>query len=70
MWRVARVMAWHIHRERLLAHPPDILLRPKVEHYGSLDFRDVRGILQAGTAEAERHLAELKALAGKKQKSC
>ena len=62
MWRAARVMAWHIHEARLLAHPPDVLLRPKVEHYGSLDFRDVRGILQAGTAEAERHLAELKAL--------
>ena len=69
MWRAARVMAWHIHRERLLAHPPDVLLRPKVEHYASLDFKDVRGILLAGTAEAERHLAELKALVGGRRKS-
>lgn len=67
MWRAARVMAWHIHRERLLAHPPDVLLRPKVEHYGSLDFRDVRGILLAGIAEAERRLAELEALTGRRQ---
>jgi NTE family protein len=62
MWRVARVMAWHIHGQRLSAHPPDILLRPRVEHYGSLDFRNIKDILLAGTAEAERHLAELKAM--------
>ncbi len=62
MWRAARVMAWHIHKERLSAHPPDVLLRPKVEQYGSLDFRELRGPLLAGVAEAERHLVELKAL--------
>jgi NTE family protein len=62
MWRAVRVMAWHIHKERLLAHPPTVLLRPKVERYGSLDFRELEGILQAGAAEAERHLTELKAL--------
>jgi len=62
MWRAVRVMAWHIHKERLLAHPPTVLLRPKVERYGSLDFRESKGILLAGAAEAERHLMELKAL--------
>jgi NTE family protein len=62
MWRAVRVMAWHIHKERLLAHPPTVLLRPKVEHYASLDFRELEGILLAGAVEAERHLTELKAL--------
>lgn len=62
MWRAVRVMAWHIHEERLMAQPPNVLLRPKVERYGSLDFRKLKGILLAGAAEAERHLTELKAL--------
>jgi NTE family protein len=62
VWRAARVMSWHIHQERLSAHPPDVLLRPKVEQYGSLDFKELRGPLLAGVAEAERHLEELKAL--------
>jgi predicted acylesterase/phospholipase RssA len=52
-------MACHIHRERLSAHPPDVLLRPQIEQYGSLDFSDLDGPLLAGVAEAERHLAEL-----------
>ncbi len=62
VWRAARVMAWHIHQERLSAHSPDVLLRPQVEQYGSLDFGDLKGPLLAGIAEAERRLAELKAL--------
>jgi NTE family protein len=64
MWRAVRVMAWHIHRERLSAHPPGVLLRPDVGRYGSLDFKELKGLLRAGVAEAERHLTELKALAG------
>lgn len=63
MWRAVRVMTWHIHQGRLAAHPPDVLLRPEVEGYGSLDFRELEGLLLAGVAEAERHLRELKALA-------
>lgn len=59
VWRAVRVMAWHIHKERLSAHPPDVLLRPKVKGYGSLDFSDLSGPLLAGAAEAERHLTEL-----------
>lgn len=62
MWRASRVMACHIHEERLAAHPPDVLLRPGVADYGSLDFRDLSGPWQAGVAEAERRLPELKAL--------
>jgi hypothetical protein len=62
-------MAWHIHQERLLAHPPDVLLRPKVEQYASLDFKELRGPLLAGVAEAERHLVELKALREKPVRS-
>jgi NTE family protein len=62
MWRAVRVMAWHIHTERLAAHSPDVLLCPQVGDYGSLDFRNLSGPLQAGVAEAERQLAALKAL--------
>lgn len=62
MWRAVRVMAWHIHEQRLAAHPPDVLLRPDVAGFGSLDFKDLEGPLQAGVAEAERHLAAMKAL--------
>lgn len=62
MWRAVRVMAWHIHEERLSTHPPDVLLRPEVADYGSLDFRDLSGPLQAGVEEAERRLPELRAL--------
>jgi NTE family protein len=62
MWRSVRVMTWHLHQKRLAAHPPAVLLRPAVDNYGSLDFKDVTGPIQAGIEEAERHLAELKAL--------
>ncbi|MEW5957173.1 MAG: patatin-like phospholipase family protein [Chloroflexota bacterium] len=63
MWRSVRVMTWYLHQQRLTAHPPHVLLRPAVQDYGSLDFKDLDGPLLAGRAEAERHLAELRALA-------
>jgi NTE family protein len=62
LWRSHRVMAWHIHTERLKACPPDILLRPSVEQYGMLDFKDVQGPIAAGIAEAEKHLPAIRAL--------
>jgi NTE family protein len=62
IWRAVRVMTWHLHEERLTAHPPDVLLRPTVEGYASMDFKDVRGPLLAGAAEAERYLPAIKAL--------
>ncbi|MSP13882.1 MAG: hypothetical protein EXR62_13115 [Chloroflexi bacterium] len=62
IWRAVRVMAWHIHEGRLAANPPDVLLRPAVEAYGSLDFTDTEGPIRAGSAAAERHLAQMKAL--------
>ncbi len=61
MWRAVRVMAWHIHTERLAAHRPHVLLRPDVGRYGSLDFKDLEGPLAAGVAAAEQHLGELAA---------
>lgn len=67
MWRSVRVMTWHLHQQRLLSHPPHVLLRPQVSSYGSLDFKDVAGPRQAGVAEAERHLAELRALVGREE---
>jgi len=62
MWRSFRVMAWHIHQERLKNYPPDVLLRPDVSNYGSLDFTDVEGPYLAGRIEAEKHLDSIKAL--------
>lgn len=62
MWRSFRVMAWHVHEERLQAHPPDILLRPGVENYGSLDFTDVDGPLEAGVRAAVDRIDDIKAL--------
>jgi NTE family protein len=62
MWRAFRVMSCHIHAQRLSAHPPDVLLRPDVAQYASLDFKELEGLLLAGIVEAEQHLDELKAL--------
>lgn len=62
MWRSVRVMTWHLHEQRLATHPPHVLLQPEVNNYGSLDFKDLDGPLQAGITEAERHLPALKAL--------
>lgn len=62
MWRAVRVMSCYVHEARLSAHPPDVLLRPGVGHYGSLDFKELEGPLQAGIDEAERRLPELRAL--------
>ncbi|MBI1881809.1 MAG: patatin-like phospholipase family protein [Chloroflexi bacterium] len=64
MWRSVRVMTWYLHQQRLATHPPHVLLRPEVSSYGSLDFKDVDGPRQAGVVEAERCLAELRALVG------
>lgn len=62
MWRSFRVQSWYLHQQRLAAYPPHVLLCPAVHDYGSLDFKDVAGPIQAGQAEAERHLAALRAL--------
>lgn len=62
IWRATRVMAWHLHEERLHHHAPHVLLRPEVNDYGSLDFRDVQGPMTAGIEETERHLDEIRAL--------
>jgi NTE family protein len=62
IWRSSRVMASYLHEARLEAHPPDVLLRPDVSHYGSLDFKDVQGPIQAGVTEAERLIDEIRAL--------
>ena len=62
IWRSVRVMATHVHEARLRQFPPDVLLRPPVEDYGSLDFKDVTGPIEAGIVETERHLEALLAL--------
>lgn len=62
MWRAVRVMAWHIHLERLEAFPPTILMRPDVSSYSSLDFKDFDGPLEAGIREAKRWVPELRRL--------
>jgi NTE family protein len=62
LWRAARVITWYLHEQRLRTHPPDVLLRPKVERCQAFHFGDLRGLVLAGIAEAERHLAELEAI--------
>jgi NTE family protein len=62
LWRSIRIMTWNLHATRISAHPPDVLLRPDVGRYGSLDFKDVKSPLAAGIAEAERCLPQIKAL--------
>lgn len=62
IWRSVRVITWHLHQERLAAHPPDVLLRPAVAQYGSLDFKDIEGPFQAGLYAAEQNLTELRNL--------
>jgi NTE family protein len=62
MWRAVRVMVWHIHQARLAQDPPDVLLCPPVTQYGSLDFKELDALVQAGADEARRHLAAIRAL--------
>jgi predicted acylesterase/phospholipase RssA len=62
MWRSVRIRTWHLHQKRLDDYPPDILMRPNVDHYGSLDFKDLSGPIEAGLSEANRHLEALRAL--------
>jgi NTE family protein len=62
LWRATRVMTWHLHEKRLVEYPPDILLRPDVDSYASLDFRDIDAPVQAGVLEAERQVGALRAL--------
>jgi NTE family protein len=61
VWRASRVMTWYLHESRLKAHPPDVLLRPDVGNYGSLDFTDIIGPLAAGRLETLRNLDAIKA---------
>lgn len=62
LWRSFRVMAWHIHAERLRQYPAHVLIRPAVESYGSLDFKDIDGPIEAGAKATEALLGALKAL--------
>jgi len=62
MWRSVRVMTSYLHEQRLATYPPDVLLRPKVDDYGSLDFTDIDGPIQAGVEEALQHLDALRNL--------
>lgn len=62
MWRAFRVMATHVHQERLENHPAHVLLKPLVHDYGSLDFKDTEGPYQAGVEVAEANLPAIKAL--------
>jgi NTE family protein len=62
MWRSVRVITWHLHQERLAQYPADVLLRPHVGHYGSLDFKDTLGPLYAGEEAAQNHLEAIKQL--------
>ena len=62
LYRSIRIMTWNLHDKRLALYPPDVLLRPDVGAYGSLDFKDLDGPLMAGRTEAENYLLLMKAL--------
>lgn len=62
LWRSFRVMASYVHENRLANHPADVLLRPEVHGYGSLDFNDTEGPISAGEAIANENLSKIKAL--------
>lgn len=63
LWRSVRVITWHLHEQRLALHPPDVLLRPDVDSFASLDFREIDIPVQAGVIEAERHIDVIRTLA-------
>lgn len=44
------------------AHPPDIIMLPDVSKFGSLDFKDTLGPMEAGVVCAEQHLEAIRAL--------
>ncbi|MEM7535903.1 MAG: patatin-like phospholipase family protein [Chloroflexota bacterium] len=62
VWRSIRVITSHMHKIRLEQSPPDVYIRPEVEQYGSLDFTELQGPINAGIAAAKGHLPALKAL--------
>lgn len=62
LWRSIQIMKWNLHQQRLLHTPPQVLLQPQVQDYGSLDFTDFEGPLAAGVASANAHLSEIRAL--------
>ena len=62
IWRSVRVRTIFIHEARLQMHPPDVLLRPEVSNYASLDFKDVSGPMQAGINAAEAQVEAIRAL--------
>ena len=62
VWRSVRITTWYLHEQRLQHHPAHVLIRPEVEMYGSLDFRDVDGPLQAGIDATKALLPEIQRL--------
>ena len=62
IWRSVRVRTIFIHEARLEQHPPDVLLKPDVADYASLDFKDVQGPMQAGINAAEEQVDAIRAL--------
>ncbi len=49
-------------QDKLVQYPPDVLLRPKIAEVGLFDLRHLDLCIEAGTAEARAHEAELIAL--------
>lgn len=62
LWRSFQIMATTLHNERLEKYPAHIILQPDVQQYGSLDFGDIHGPVQAGRRCAEAYRAEILAL--------
>jgi predicted acylesterase/phospholipase RssA len=63
LWRSFQIMATTLHNDRLAKHPAHILLQPDVHDYGSLDFSDIEGPVQAGRRCAEAYRNQILQLA-------
>jgi NTE family protein len=62
LWRGFRIMVWYTHQMRLEACKPDVLLRPSVDSFGSLDFKETQIPIQEGIKVTEANLDAIKAL--------
>jgi len=56
------IMENHITRARLAGEPPDILLTPKLEHIGPLEFHRAKEAIEEGRTAMELAMPALKRL--------
>lgn len=65
LWRSFKVLAWHVHDQRLRDNPPDVLIRPHMLGTGSMDFTDLQTPYFAGVEATESKLEEIATVLGR-----